>query len=263
MARHRFRPRKRLGQNFLVDPVLRDRVVETAGVLPSDEVLEVGAGAGTLTVRLASRCRRLVAVELDQRLLPILREATAGLEVELVAGDILALQLERFFPAGSQVVVGNIPYYLTGALVQRLLEPSPRPRLLSLVVQKEVAERWTAPGGWSLATVAVQVFAEPELQFLLPAEAFQPRPNVDSALVRLQVRASPLVPVAELSGFFALVEQVFQFRRKQLSASLGRISRAGSAAAAERLSSVGVEPSRRPETLSVAEWRAVHTAFRG
>ena len=259
LARHRLRARHSLGQNFLVDAQLRDRVVAAAELEPADEVLEVGAGLGTLTLELAERCRRLVAVELDERLGAILRGLLRGLDnVELLVRDVLELDLRELFPGGGEIVVGNIPYYLTGALLRKLLETEPRPGRLSLVMQKEVAERLAAPGGWSLATVAVRVFAEPELVMVLPAAAFEPVPKVDSALVRLRVRAEPAVKVADLDSFFQFVERIFQFRRKQLRSSLARVTGQPAAEAAARLEAAGVDPVRRPETLDLQEWQRLY-----
>src|SRR6266540_1490943 len=144
LRRHRITLKHRFGQNFLVDPTLRDLIADAAQVTHA-EVLEVGAGVGTLTVALAARCRRLVAVEFDRDLIAALREVVAGWgNVEVVQADILRHEVSTAFPAGEEVVAGNIPYNLTGALLPKLLNHAPRPRRLSLVVQKEVAERWTA-----------------------------------------------------------------------------------------------------------------------
>lgn len=259
LRRHGITARKRLGQNFLVDPELRDRIAESLRITPEDEVLEIGAGAGTLTVALAPRCRRLVAVELDRRLLHALRARFKDRpNVEVVEGDILKLDLRALFPAGGELVAGNIPYYLTGALVRRLLEAAPRPRRLALVVQREVADRWAARTGASLATVAVQVFSEAHVELVLPPSAFDPPPKVESALVVLEVRDRPAIDVPDLPGFFRFVEQVFQFRRKQLGPVLARIAGAD-AAVLERL---GIDPTRRAETLSLAEWEALALALR-
>ena len=261
LRRHRVDLKPSLGQNFLTDPGVRDKIAEHAGLTPEDEVLEVGAGVGTLTVALASRCRRVVAVELDGRLIPALRESLAGIEnVEVVRTDILRFNVRSAFPDGKEIVAGNIPYNLTGALIRKLLDDPPRPRRLSLVVQKEVAERWTASSGASLATVAVQVFAEARLLFTIPAAAFTPAPRVDSALVRLDVRERPAVAV-ELQAFFRFVEAVFQGRRKQLGGTLGRISGIGSTAAGARLREAGIDPERRPQTLSLPEWEALFKEF--
>ena len=257
------RARKRLGQNFLVDAGVRDRIVSESGVNEHDEVLEIGAGVGTLSVGLARACRRLLAVELDPRLVPLLRRVTGGFgNVSVIEEDILKTDVRALFPAGGQLVVGNIPYYLTGALLPKLLDTAPRPRRLALVVQKEVAERWTASGSWSLATVAVHVYSQPELAFTIPRSAFTPAPRVDSALVTLAVRDRPAVSAGDAPDFFRLVGKVFQFRRKQLRVSLARVAGLATDAAAARLSAAGIDPARRPETLTVAEWLAVHRGFR-
>jgi len=215
-----------------------------------------------LTLALAQRCRRLVAVELDRRLIPLLEEVVGDCKnVEVVESDILKLDQSELFPNGGHVVAGNIPYNLTGALIRKLLDQPPRPRRVVLVVQKEVAERWTASGGASLATVAVQVFAIAGMQFTIPASAFMPPPRVDSACVVLEVRERPAVEVSDLDGFFRLVEAVFQFRRKQLGGALGRVSGIGSTSAAARLRDAGIDPARRPQTLNLGEWETIYKAF--
>jgi 16S rRNA (adenine1518-N6/adenine1519-N6)-dimethyltransferase len=262
LRRHRIELKHSLGQNFLVDAVLRDRIADAAAATVSDDVLEVGAGVGTLTLALAERARRVVAVELDRRLIPALHEVLAGREnVQVIEADILKLDLDGEFPGGGELVAGNIPYNLTGALIPSLLDRLHRPRRLSLVVQNEVAERWIASGGASLATIAVKVFAEPRIEQVIPASAFTPAPRVDSALVVLEVRDEPAVHVADMDAFFRLVEAVFQFRRKQLGGALGRISGLGSADASARLRNAAIDPARRPQTLSLPEWEALYTAF--
>ena len=219
-------------------------------------MLEVGAGPGTLTVALAELADRVVAVELDHRLVGVLREVVAGdARVEVLEGDVLKVPL----PA-AEVAAGNIPYYLTGALLPVLLERPDPPRTVSLVVQAEVAERWTQPGDWSLASLAVQVFAVPELRFRLPREAFWPVPGVDSALAVLAVRPRPAVEVSDLDAFFRFAERVFQFRRKQLGGTLARI--AGPAAPAV-LEEAGIDGTRRPQTLELEEWERLYRALEG
>lgn len=268
LRRHDIDLRHSLGQNFLIDPKIRDAIADGADLQPNDAVLEVGAGAGALTVALAPRCRRLVAVELDRRMLPVLREVLSGCaNVEIVEADILRFDVARAFPDGGEIVAGNIPYNLTGALIRNLLGPPPqgrgvsRPRRLSLVVQKEVAERWVATTGASLATVAVQVYAEARLMFTIPAEAFEPAPAVDSALVRLDVRERPAVTVDDMDRFFRFVESVFQFRRKQLGGVLGRLAGVSSTDAGKRLAELGIDPARRPQTLQLQEWESLYRAF--
>jgi 16S rRNA (adenine1518-N6/adenine1519-N6)-dimethyltransferase len=173
--------------------------------------------------------------------------------VEVLEGDVLKLPLPT-----AQVVAGNIPFYLTGALLPRLLERHDPPRTVSLVVQREVAERWTAAADWSLATLAVQVFAVPELRLILPRQAFWPMPGVDSALAVLAVRRRPALDLPDLGAFFRFAERVFQFRRKQLGGILARLA---GPEAAERLESAGIDPRRRPQTLDLAEWETLYRAF--
>ncbi len=262
LGRHGITLQHRLGQNFLVDPQTRDAIAEAAGTNGEDDVLEVGAGAGTLTIALAPRCRRLVAVELDLRLIPVLRDVIAGhANVEVVKSDILRFDVASAFPKGGEVVAGNIPYNLTGALIRKLLDRPPRPRRLSLVVQKEVAERWTATTGASLATVAVQVFAEALMVMTIPASSFTPAPKVDSALVTLEVRERPAVDVDDMEAFFRFVEAVFQYRRKQIGGTLARIAQAASTDTASRLRELGIDPVRRPQTLTLREWEELYRAF--
>lgn len=250
LRRHRITPKHRLGQNFLIDSRLRDEIAETAGASEDDDVLEVGAGVGTLTIALAPRAHRVIAVELDRDLLPALWDVTREFpDVEIVQGDILRLDI------AAHLVAGNIPYNLTGALIRKLLDSPPRPRRLSLVVQKEVAERWTATTAASLATVAVKVFAEARMVLTIPAAAFQPQPRVDSALVVLEVRPEPAVDVEDFDAFFRFVEGVFQFRRKQLGGIVSRMGYTG-------LSEIGIDPTRRPQTLSLAEWEAMFRAVK-
>lgn len=242
---------------------MRDRIVQAAGLEGGDEVLEIGAGPGTMTVALAPACRRLVAVEMDRRLATILRSVVAAHpQVEVVEADVLRADLGALFPEGGHVVVGNIPYYLTGALLPLLLERWPRPRRIVLVVQREVAERWTAAGGASLSTIAVQVFAEARLELVIPAAAFNPPPRVASALVVLNIRPEPAVSVPDLKAFFDFVGRLFQFRRKQLGAGLARALDIAGPEAAAILTEAGIDPSRRPQTLTLPEWEALHRLLR-
>jgi 16S rRNA (adenine1518-N6/adenine1519-N6)-dimethyltransferase len=262
LRKHRIAQEHRLGQNFLIDPGIRDSIADAMGGESGDEVIEVGAGVGTLTIALADRYHRVRAVELDRRLIPALRQVLAARDnVELIEGDILTVDFSALYPSGGELVAGNIPYNLTGALVRKLLDATPRPRRLSLVVQKEVAERWTATTGASLSTVAVQVFAQATYAFTIPAAAFTPAPRVDSALALLEVRDKPAVEVPDLDAFFRLVESVFQFRRKQLGGALGRIAGIGSEAAAQRLRDLGIDPERRAQTLTLAEWERLYLGF--
>jgi 16S rRNA (adenine1518-N6/adenine1519-N6)-dimethyltransferase len=248
LRRHRITLKHRFGQNFLINAALRDAIAQAAQATHDDTVVEVGAGVGTLTIALAPRAGRVIAVELDRDLIPALREVMLDLDnVEVVQGDILRLDL------AADIVAGNIPYNLTGALIEKLLDKPPRPRRLSLVVQKEVANRWTAATAASLATVAVQVFAEARMLFTIPASAFEPPPKVDSALVVLDVRPQPAIVVDDYGAFFRFVEAVFQFRRKQLGGTLRRLGH-------RELHELPIDLTRRPETLDLNEWERLYRA---
>ena len=188
LERYQIEPKKSLGQNFLHDEGLLAKIAAAAELSPDDEVLEVGPGLGALTQQLCRLARRVVAVELDQRLLPALhRELAACGNIEIVHGDILALDPADWF-AAPYAVVANVPYYITAAILRHLLESRPRPRRLVLTVQREVADRLTAkPPDMSLLAVSVQYYGKVRLVSAVKAGAFWPRPEVDSAVVRIDV----------------------------------------------------------------------------
>ncbi len=266
LRRFDLRPRKGMGQNFLVDEAHLDRIVAAAELAPGDIVLEVGPGLGTLTVRLAEVAGFVVAVELDERMLAVLEETLAGRpNVRVIHGDILALDPARLIEeaaAGralsqppSYKVVANLPYYITSAAVRHLLEARLPPMLLVLTVQREVAQRMAArPPHMSLLAVSVQFYANVEVVDRIPAGAFYPRPKVDSAVVRLRRRARPAVPVEDVRWFFRVVRAGFSQRRKQLRNALAAGLHRPSAEVAVALRSVGIDPRRRAETLSLEEW---------
>jgi 16S rRNA (adenine1518-N6/adenine1519-N6)-dimethyltransferase len=258
---HGLHPKKGLGQNFLTDPVALGRIVSAADLLPGDIVVEVGAGVGTLTRLLADQAARVVAVELDSRLVEILREHLADLtNVQIMHGDILELSDFGFSHLGYKVV-GNLPYYITSAILRHFLEREPRPQVMVVTVQREVAERIVAgPGEMSLLAVSVQFYGQPRIVARIKAGAFFPRPQVDSAVVRIEVGEQPAVTLAEgvdEADFFRAVRAGFGQKRKMLrnslSAGLG-LSPVGAEAA---LRQAGVDPRRRAETLSLQEWAEV------
>ena len=292
------RPSKGLGQNFLVDPVVLDRIVVAAELARTDVVLEVGAGLGTLTGRLARQAGHVVAVELDQRLIPVLEHVLSGLtNVTVVQGDILALdpaallqsQIGKSANAGEYTgkqigksanlqspisspqspipnphykVVANLPYYITSAVLRHLLEARLKPQRMVLTVQREVAERIVArPGQMSLLAVSVQFYGQPQLLFRVRPGSFYPSPEVESAVVRIDLYAEPPVLVEDTGAFFRVVRAGFGQRRKQLrnalAAGLGRPPEE----VAARLREVGVDPSRRAQALSLEEWGRVTRAL--
>jgi 16S rRNA (adenine1518-N6/adenine1519-N6)-dimethyltransferase len=279
LDRHGIAPKQSLGQNFLFDEGLLARIAAAAELSPSDEVLEIGPGLGALTRHLAQAAGRVVAVELDDRLLPVLRyELASFANVELVHGDILTFDLAQYFN-GPFVVVANVPYYITGAILRRLLEGRPRPKRLVLTVQREVAERLAAiPPEMSLLAVSVQYYGSVRLIGTVKAGAFWPRPEVDSAIVRVDVDARHLmkeestdftddtdsegesVKSAEAvdssvrdEAFFRVVRAGFSEKRKQLKNNLRGLGLSDEGIAAA-LAAAGIDGRRRAETLTVGEW---------
>lgn len=250
---------KALGQNFLQDPIILQRIVDTAEVLPTDTVLEIGPGLGALTRHLAAAAKQVVAVELDGRLIPALEETITGFNnIQIVQGDILDVEPAEIIAVDDYLVVANIPYYITSALLRHLLESNPRPRRVVLTVQKEVAERICAePGDMSLLALSVQVYGEPRVATRIPAGAFHPPPKVDSAVVRIDLYPEPVIPYAALDRFFALAKAGFSQKRKKLRNSLSAGMRKSTEETERALIAAGIDPQRRAETLALEEWRAL------
>jgi 16S rRNA (adenine1518-N6/adenine1519-N6)-dimethyltransferase len=251
-------PVKRLGQNFLVDPVALARIVDAAGLDAGDAVVEVGAGVGNLTRLLAERAGQVLAVEVDERLVELLREEVADLpNVSVLHDDVLSVS-DFGFPHLGYVVVGNLPYYITSAVLRHFLEGRPRPSRLVVTVQREVAQRVVAePGDMSLLAVSVQFYGRPEIVARIPAGAFYPAPQVDSAVLRIAVDPAPRLALTqgiEERSFFQVVRAGFSQKRKTLRNSLSGGLRLSTDKVEAALRRAGVDPRRRAETLGLEEW---------
>ncbi|HEY3083090.1 MAG TPA: 16S rRNA (adenine(1518)-N(6)/adenine(1519)-N(6))-dimethyltransferase RsmA [Chloroflexota bacterium] len=258
-------PRKRFGQNFLVDEFVLRQIVEAAELSPTDQVLEVGPGLGVLTGELAERAGRVVAVELDRGMVRALGELFAGsaeevsgaptrANVEVVEGDALRLDPGELMGPGPYKVVANIPYYITSPLLRHFFEATHRPTRLVVLVQLEVAERIVAgPGDLTLLAVSVQYYGRPRIVGRIPANAFYPRPKVDSAILRVDVLPRPAVDVAP-EPFFKTVSSGFARPRKQLHNALGEGIWLPPGGAAEVLEAAAIDPMRRAQTLTLEEW---------
>ena len=254
---HGLRADKALGQNFLQDPYALDKIVQAAEIQPSDTVLEIGPGLGALTRHLAVAAKQVIAVELDGRLIPALEEVIAGHNnIHIIQGDMLKIKPADIIPVADYLVVANIPYYITSAILRHLLETTPRPRRVVLTVQKEVAERICAtPNDMNLLALSVQVYGDPSIVATIPAEAFHPAPKVDSAVVRIDLAPAPFIPYTLLDTFFALAKAGFSQKRKTLRNSVSAGLKKSPAETGEILRSAGIDPMRRAETLSLEEWR--------
>lgn len=263
LQKYQVQPKKSLGQNFLVDPNGLNKVVQAAKVSSEDTVLEIGAGLGSLTYLLAQQSRQVVAVELDTRLIASLREALAGFtNVTICEGDMLKLSPDVLIDAERYVVVANIPYYITSALIRHLLEANHKPTRMVLTVQQEVAERILARDGkMSLLALSVQVYGKPELKARIPAGCFYPPPEVDSAVLSIELYEEPLVPSGSLDLFFKLAHAGFAQKRKTLRNTLATGMNESPAWAEKLLTTAGIDPQRRAETLSMQEWRQLVEAY--
>jgi len=262
LRRHGLSPKKSLGQNFLVDPAGLQRVVEAAGIPPEAEVLEIGAGLGSLTRYLALAARQVTAVELDQNLIPVLRDVLAGApNVRIIHGDMLELDPAELVQSDGYLVVANIPYYITSALIRHLLESRRKPGRLVLTIQKEVADRVTAaPGDLSLLALSVQLYGQPRVAARIPAGAFYPAPNVDSAVLRVDLYPEPRIPESQIDTFFRLAKAGFGQKRKTMRNALAAGLHLDGEQAAQLLESAGIDPQRRAETLSLDEWQRLTEA---
>jgi len=268
LKRYGIRPSKGLGQNFLVDEQILERILAAGDLSASDVVLEIGPGVGLLTRRMAERVASVVAVELDRKLLPVLSEVLRDCaNVHIVQGDILALDplktLEDALGLGGAPplhykVVANLPYYITSSALRHLLGARVRPEQMTIMVQREVAERIiAAPGNMSVLAISVQVYGSPEIVFRVPRGAFYPQPKVDSAVLRVRTYPAPRVPEEELAHFFRVVNAGFAQRRKQLHNSLAHALNLPQAHVLAALADAHIEPERRAQTLSIAEWAAL------
>lgn len=251
-----FHAKKGLGQNFLRDESALKRIVETAGIEPRDEVLEIGAGLGSLTRHLALKAKRVCALEIDSRMIPLLEQVLAGQEnIEIVQGDILKLQPEDLGLTRDYLVVANIPYYITSAIIRHLLEANIKPRRIVLTVQAEVGERICAlPGKMNLLALSVQVFGHPQIMFNIPSAAFTPEPDVDSSVIRVDLHPEPLIASSKLDTFFRLAKTAFSQKRKTLRNSLAGSSGLKTSESGPLLTAASIDPMRRAETLTLEEW---------
>lgn len=253
------RPKRRLGQHFLHDPRILDRLADALGATPEDTVLEIGPGPGGLTEALARRAGRVVAIEKDAEMIPALRARVP--QAVIIEGDALEVD---WAPLGSSggLVAGNIPYNITSPLLDKALTP-PRPRRIVFLVQREVARRVGARPGtpeYGALTVGIQAVAATSVLFTVPAGAFQPPPKVESAALLIEPLAAPLVPDAEVRSFRTVVVGLFGFRRKQLLRGVRELTGWEASQAADALDRAGLDGTVRPEVLSPAEFLRLHRA---
>jgi len=247
------RPQKNLGQNFIVDREALDAILLAAELHRTEDVVEVGAGLGALTRRLSVSAAHVTAIELDSRLIPVLKAVLQSAEnVDILAGDALSVDIET---ASDYRVVANIPYTITSALLRHYLEAEQPPDRIVLTVHSEVAARAAAqPGQMSLLALSVQIYGEPEIRGKIPARAFYPEPEVESSILRIDIHPTPVIEAEWIAPVFRLARAGFTQRRKKLRNSLGPVlgNNAG-----ENLQAAGIDPSTRAQELNLEQWEAL------
>ena len=257
LKRFHLRADKSLGQNFLQDSSVLEKIARTAEIQEDDCVLEIGPGLGSLTRYLAVSAKEVTAVELDLDLLRPLQAVLSPYQnVRVVHGDILKLAISDVMNQPGYLAVANIPYNITSAIIRHLLEGTPKPRRVVLTIQKEVAERICAKeGDLSLLALSVQVYGKPSIASIIPASAFHPVPKVDSAILRIDIYAEPLIPQEWLNAFFKFTKAGFSQKRKTLRNSLSSGLHISPQTSESMLTSAGIDFMRRAETLSIEEWK--------
>lgn len=273
LQKHQFHFQKKYGQNFLIDTSVLERIMAAAEITEQDCVLEIGPGIGTMTQYLAERAREVVAVEIDRNLIPILEETLSEYaNVTLINEDILKVDLNQLAKeknAGEPMkVVANLPYYITTPIVMGLFERQVPLKSITIMVQKEVAERMQAGPGtkdYGALSLAVQYYAKPEVVAKVPPNCFMPRPTVGSAVIRLTRYEEPLVKVRDEGKFFGIIRAAFNQRRKTLVNALGNGAELEitKERAAEALIQMGLTPTVRGEALTLEQFAELSRVIYG
>jgi 16S rRNA (adenine1518-N6/adenine1519-N6)-dimethyltransferase len=255
--------RKSLGQHFLTDPRILARIADAVALAPTETVVEIGPGRGSLTDALLARAARVVAIEIDRKLVELLREKYANEpRLTIIEGDVLDVNLGEA-AGGAYALAGNVPYYITTPILFQALK-QPRALRSVLLVQKEVAARMAAAPGaddYGALSVNVQAVADVELLFRIPAGAFNPPPRVDSAVVRVTPRAEPVVAPGMEEPFRIFVQAAFALRRKQMRRVVRTVAERSATDAEAALAACAIDPDARPETLSAEQFYALGRAL--
>ncbi|MDE0317004.1 MAG: 16S rRNA (adenine(1518)-N(6)/adenine(1519)-N(6))-dimethyltransferase RsmA [Candidatus Poribacteria bacterium] len=257
---HRTRPKKQLGQHFLINPDVLSIIIEAGGVTDTDVVIEIGAGLGCLTAALAERAKSVIAIEVDPLLYAELEsQFSTDTDIQIVHADVLELEFSSLFPPNTcPKVIANLPYGITTPILSKLLEHTNQLSTCVLMMQREVAERIVAPPGgkdYGALTIGVSYYADTALVGILSPQNFFPAPQVDSALLKLTMREKPQVTVNDEDYFFRVVREAFRGRRKMLKNSLRRF--ASAEILNEAFAELSIAPQRRAETLDITEFAAL------
>lgn len=268
LSEHGLFPRKRLGQHFLVDPNILNKVIRTAEVGKEDLVLEVGPGLGGMTLALAREVKKVIAIEIDRKLVAILKEKMTGHpNVEVVESDILKVDFKHFFKKeGHPIkVVANLPYQISTPLLFRFIESKEAFSTFTLMLQKEVAERMVAPPGrkeYGPLSIFVQMFLDVSIRFFIKPSAFSPPPKVESAVVHMVWKEKPMVQTNDEKWLKRVVKACFGYRRKTLINALRHSELSLPEPIGSSMEKSGIDPRRRPETLTIEEFTKLAEALK-
>ena len=258
LDKHGFRNAHALGQNFLLDDALLSGLLDAADIEPSDRLVEIGPGAGVMTGLMASRCRSVLAFEVDRKLQPVLEDVLVGLDnVQIVYQDFMKADLTGLVGEETFRVVANLPYYITADILLRLVTATKRPERIAIMVQREAAERlMSSPGAkqWCALAAMVQYYGQPRILADVPAEAFDPPPHVQSQFIAIERHDPPVVTPRDEPTFFRLVSAAFAMRRKTMENNLIATFRVSRDQARQWLDACGIESGARGETLSLADF---------
>lgn len=261
------KPKKHLGQNFLKDQDIIKKIIKAANLNADDFVIEIGSGPGALTEELVKHARKIIAIEIDKNLSDQLKtKYKNNNKTEIINADILKINLPEIIKENefeNYKVVANIPYYITSQIIQLFLETEIPPKEMILMVQKEVAERICAgPGNMSILAVSVQYYAKPELLFYVPKEAFWPVPEVDSAVIKIEVQSkNKKISNEERKRFFRVVKAGFCAKRKLLSNNFSSSFHLDKKEAEEKIKKSGIDPGSRAQELSIDDWKRLEIEF--
>jgi 16S rRNA (adenine1518-N6/adenine1519-N6)-dimethyltransferase len=258
-------PKKKLGQNFIIKKAALDQIIAAAALEQREQILEIGAGLGALTLELAKNNHNVIAIEYDRRLIPILNDILGSYEkVRVVHGDFLKLDIKELIASPSYLVVANIPYQITSAVIRHLVESPIPARKVVLTIQKEVAERVVAqPGNLSLLALSVQIFGEPAIHSHISSRAFYPQPNVESSVLKIEMFPQSKIPVSDLDQFFRIAKVGFSQKRKKLRNALAGGLHLSTRDVEEMMRAASVPPSRRAQELAIEEWQRLSERCRG
>ena len=261
LKKYNLRPSKGLGQNFLVDKTALKRVIASADLSPEDIVVEIGPGLGVLTLELAKKAGKVIAIEKDSKMIEALKETlTSFKNIEIIQEDVRKITNDQL-PATNYKIVANLPFYLTAPVIRKFLELENLPELMDLIIQKEVAQRITArPPKMNLLAVSVQLYAEPKIISYVSKKSFWPQPKVDAAIIKLKIRN--VKSEINAKEFFRVVRAGFSQPRKQLINNLSKNLKVGKMKIESWLQKNNIQPKQRAETLKAEDWINLTKSFK-